>query len=461
MAYNSNNNSNSNNNIFSTPTNYNFNSSNNNNNNNTNDGNMREWKLGDVPISVRSSVVSCISQLALQNKLDEERLIKINGFASLLENQLYNDASSYEEYINPYTIVNRIQKILTANMNHQQTANNSSVKLTNYDNFFADFVSIGLSPTFMTPMTPKNSDNIEKEKKDENNTKVISKTETSNNVSSAGCSREFIVKVLEKILEYGHSDGFRYITDIDEKTINKIFSHAKEECSFDEGCFYGGTDIKNDKKSYWTETRHFFTWWKNNLTRKNKIETLKKGAAYTGSDISKLATANYSSKILQLHEEITQCVNEFKDRSKKGLVKPKIKPDIETIVDNDSKKNLKKNNNNDDNDNDNDINININSNSYQTPISKTEPLIQKSELFTNLLNAALLYKDTKSSSSDNDDDNDNDYKKRKATDNDNSKSKRSTPMTEEQEDFIASLSSLSSSSPPLLLTPSSILKIEW
>ena len=62
-----------------------------------------------VSNSTRTAMTAFISQLALSNSDDScnDNLSKIHGFANSIETKLYSLANSYEEYIDPSTVVVR------------------------------------------------------------------------------------------------------------------------------------------------------------------------------------------------------------------------------------------------------------------------------------------------------------------------------------------------------------------
>lgn len=108
----------------------------------------------------------------------------------------------------------------------------------------------------------------------------------SNAVSSRGCSRIFILKVL--IQAYDHVSSLLVSPDFpfDSNLVKSWLVKAKSECgslSFAE--VLGGISFDDDDiSSHWTHPRQFFTWWKNNVERRSKFATLMKDAEYVGDN---------------------------------------------------------------------------------------------------------------------------------------------------------------------------------
>ena len=80
---------------------------------NTNNDNNTTIKSPRISRSTRNAMTACISNLALHDNGNDngndngDKRMSIRGFASAIEVKLFNDARSYEEYIDPSTIVNR------------------------------------------------------------------------------------------------------------------------------------------------------------------------------------------------------------------------------------------------------------------------------------------------------------------------------------------------------------------
>lgn len=76
---------------------------------NTNNDNNTTIKSPRISRSTRNAMTACISNLALHDNGNDngDKRMSIRGFASAIEVKLFSDARSYEEYIDPSTIVNR------------------------------------------------------------------------------------------------------------------------------------------------------------------------------------------------------------------------------------------------------------------------------------------------------------------------------------------------------------------
>ena len=116
-------------------------------------------------------------------------------------------------------------------------------------------------------------------------------------VSSRGCSRIFILKVLIQAYDYVSSLETSPEFPFDNNLVKSWLVTAKNECgsaSFAE--VLGGISFNDDDvTSHWTQPRQFFTWWKNNVERRSKFATLMKDAEYAGDNekaIQRYATTN-------------------------------------------------------------------------------------------------------------------------------------------------------------------------
>ena len=129
-----------------------------------------------------------------------------------------------------------------------------------------------------------------------------------NSISSRGCSRVFIVLILKEALNYcqslSHSPDFPFRNNLVKMWLVKVkndcissspFPSSSSSCSnfpcdsplnlnlynpqhnhhqMKDFCFFGGTEFSSNPSSYWTEPKQFFTWWKNNIERKNKFQNI-------------------------------------------------------------------------------------------------------------------------------------------------------------------------------------------
>ena len=120
-------------------------------------------------------------------------------------------------------------------------------------------------------------------------------------VSSQGCSKVYIVKVLITISDFiklkvnNHMPSiFTFKRDLVLKWLND----AKIACCSDtykaEEEYYGGPIfIFDDASTHWTEPHQLYTWWKNNIERRSKFKVLTSDAHYTGNDPRKSARYGY------------------------------------------------------------------------------------------------------------------------------------------------------------------------
>lgn len=109
-------------------------------------------------------------------------------------------------------------------------------------------------------------------------------------VTSRGCSRSFIICVCYRALynaslkfACGQAVNFPF----DEEDVKQWLVLGRFDC---EGAIFqaqlGGTAISHsDIRTFWTEPQQFFTWWKNNIERKKKHETLISDSDYRGFDL--------------------------------------------------------------------------------------------------------------------------------------------------------------------------------
>jgi hypothetical protein len=92
-------------------------------------------------------------------------------------------------------------------------------------------------------------------------------------VSSQGCSRVFIVKVLLSVSEFVNGKVLPSIFTFNRKLVTHWLDLASETCSnknyLAEERYYGGAPfVRNNPATYWTEPHQLYTWWKNNVERK-------------------------------------------------------------------------------------------------------------------------------------------------------------------------------------------------
>jgi hypothetical protein len=125
------------------------------------------------------------------------------------------------------------------------------------------------------------------DKKSKQGKKVITNSEAP--VSSRGCSRAFIVCVMEQALDYVSS--LPHSPDAYSMALIKSWlEEAKRRCQIGHVVpNLGGTAFSvHDPQTYWTDPRQYLTWWKNNIERKSKFQTLQRDAvAYATNEKSR------------------------------------------------------------------------------------------------------------------------------------------------------------------------------
>jgi hypothetical protein len=106
-------------------------------------------------------------------------------------------------------------------------------------------------------------------------------------VSSRGCSKLFVIRFLKHALKYVSQLPAAPDFPFDVVLVEKWLRETRTECTEDPNgpADYGGLKFDgSNPASYWTCAQQFYTWWKNNVERRSKYKTLKKEAAYTGTD---------------------------------------------------------------------------------------------------------------------------------------------------------------------------------
>jgi hypothetical protein len=101
-----------------------------------------------------------------------------------------------------------------------------------------------------------------------------------NAVSSRGCSRIFIIFVLKEALKYCRSLSNSPDFPFAKSLVKTWLENAKKDCATTSQLSLqrlGGIEFSStNTASYWTEPKQFFTWWKNNIERKNKFHNLQR-----------------------------------------------------------------------------------------------------------------------------------------------------------------------------------------
>lgn len=128
-------------------------------------------------------------------------------------------------------------------------------------------------------------------------------------VSSQGCSRVFIVKVLLKVSDYVQGKKLPSIFTFKRELVMGWLQEAKAACSdmnYDaEEAYYGGPPfIENDLSTHWSEPHQLYTWWKNNVERRTKYKIIQDDSLYQGADPRRVARARWCQVIVTLSEII-------------------------------------------------------------------------------------------------------------------------------------------------------------
>jgi hypothetical protein len=151
-------------------------------------------------------------------------------------------------------------------------------------------------PQFSMQSQSSTSSDIPKTAKNPNrllNTTRIMEKDPGRQVSSQGCSRSFIIKVLLCVADYVKGKILPSIFTFNKDIIKGWLDAAHKSCSgdnfMDVQMYYGGPtyDIR-DPTTHWSEPHQLYTWWKNNVERKTKFKILQNDAAYQGTEIRKL-----------------------------------------------------------------------------------------------------------------------------------------------------------------------------
>ena len=128
-------------------------------------------------------------------------------------------------------------------------------------------------------------------------------------VSSQGCSRVFIIKVLRIIAEFVRGKSLPSIFTFKKELVRSWLSKAKDQCKtqnyINEELEFGGPPfIENDPSTHWLEPNQLYTWWKNNVERRQKFRILQEDAMYNGDDARKKMRARWCQAIVNLSEII-------------------------------------------------------------------------------------------------------------------------------------------------------------
>lgn len=124
-------------------------------------------------------------------------------------------------------------------------------------------------------------------------------------ISSQGCSRVFIVKILLIISNFVRGKRLPSIFTFDKDILQKWIEDARTACCShtyreEEEYFGGCTFVYEDPATHWLIPGQLFSWWKNNLERKVKLKILEEDAAYTGMDPRRIARARWCETVIAL-----------------------------------------------------------------------------------------------------------------------------------------------------------------
>jgi hypothetical protein len=95
----------------------------------------------------------------------------------------------------------------------------------------------------------------------------------------------------------------------------------------------GGTAFNvRDKTTYWTHSSQFFTWWKNNIERKSKFQSLVKDSKYFGADLLDSQRALYCKSVISLAMHIKSYFSKNRNTSLSLLPLPLPPPNNKQSV---------------------------------------------------------------------------------------------------------------------------------
>jgi hypothetical protein len=248
-----------------------------------------------------------------------------------IEGRLYTVARSYEEYVDPLTLIKRLELLfkglLTGVSNMQKAINHrlgidSQQGNNDYAFNLENVMNSDVLPSF------KNNQESERMAMESEKGKVLTAAQRPNNfnyhayftgsirhhpkglqVSSQGCSRVFIVKVLLKVSDYVQGKNLPSIFTFKRELVLGWLEEAKAACSdlnYDaEEAYYGGPPfVENDLSTYWSEPHQLYTWWKNNVERRTKYKIIQDDSLYVGNDPRRVARARWCQVIVTLSEII-------------------------------------------------------------------------------------------------------------------------------------------------------------
>lgn len=128
-------------------------------------------------------------------------------------------------------------------------------------------------------------------------------------VSSQGCSRVFIIKVLLRVSDYVRGKHLPSIFTFRRELVMGWLNSAKEACCGPdypgEERYYGGPQfVYDDTSTHWSEPHQLYTWWKNNVERRTKYRVIQEDAIYSGFDPRRISRARWCEAVVSLSEVI-------------------------------------------------------------------------------------------------------------------------------------------------------------
>lgn len=267
----------------------------------------------------RDTMMQCISHLIQQRRPNAsyDWLEKLPEVAKRVEERLYCQARSFEEYNDPHTLIDRLNNLVQLIIDEE----NQRISQELLEN------ELDQGGEGETLDEEEDEEVYEEEDSDtpRATTSKLSKTKTpkrlstssstsvsrniSRQVSSQGCSRVFIVKVLLRVSEFVKGKSLPSIFTFKKELVTKWLEEAKEDCHSvtysSEEMYYGGPPfIHDDSSTHWSEPHQLYTWWKNNVERRSKFKILQEDAAYSGSDQRRIARARWCEMVVALSEVI-------------------------------------------------------------------------------------------------------------------------------------------------------------
>ena len=122
-------------------------------------------------------------------------------------------------------------------------------------------------------------------------------------VSSKGAARGFVAHFLWRTLIHVTREasentpiGFPFSTELTKELIAQAKLDTVEETFSHE---FGGSDFDaSESSSFWSDTRQFGVWWKNNVERKAKVATLTNDSLYSGPEEKLIKRANFCKLVV-------------------------------------------------------------------------------------------------------------------------------------------------------------------